>query len=76
MATPAAPGRSYHRIQDVESQLYVRFSWKFTDSGKPIVRARLTRRDHASRFPSHAAAAEAFASYIGAAPLEIVRCDA
>lgn len=73
MATPAAP--SYHRIQDIESQLYVRFSWKFTESGKAIVRARLTRREQASRFPSHRSAAEAFARYIGPAPLEIVRCD-
>ncbi len=76
MAATAAPTSSYYRIQDVATQLYVRFSWKFTDSGKAIVRARLTRRDWASRFTRRLAAEEAFSRYIGAAPLEIVRSDA
>lgn len=75
MSLQATAQPSFYRIQDAETQLYVRFSWKFTDSGKPIVRAHLTRRDKASRFARHGQAVLAFTRYLGAAPLEIVRCD-
>ena len=74
MASPAAP--SVYRIQDVESQLYVRFTCLPSPGPAPRVVARLTRRDRASRFTRHAAAAECFARYLAGQPLEIVRNDA
>ena len=75
MASPAAPTTVY-RIQDVESQLYVRFTCLPSPGREPRIIARLTRRDRASRFTRHAAAAECFARYLAGATLDIVRCDA
>lgn len=74
-ATSATPQASYHRLFHPESGLYVRLGWKFTESGKPIVNARLTRRDRASRFPRWSSAAECFARYLSGSALEIVRSD-
>jgi hypothetical protein len=80
---------SVHRIQEPDSGLYIRFTCTLAPSPKcegviphpsslipPRVKATLTRRDRASRFVTHAAAAECFARYLPGQPLDIVRCDA
>lgn len=66
---------SVYLIQDVASQLYVRFTCKPSPGREPLVTARLTRRERASRFTRHSAAAECFARYLPGAAAEIVRCD-
>lgn len=65
----AAPQPEFHRLQHLESGLYVRL----TSAPNNRVTARLTARAYASRFTTHAAAAECWTRYIGPAPLEIVR---
>ena len=79
-AVPATPGTnptSFYRIQDPESRLYVRFTCATaTHERAPRIVARLTRRDRATRFARHSAAAECFARFLPGATLEIVRCDA
>jgi hypothetical protein len=69
--------QSFYRLQHPETQLYVRLTCVPAPRDQaPRITVRLTRRDRATRFPSHAAAVQCFARYIGAAPLEIVRSDA
>ncbi len=78
-----------YRVQEPDSGLYIRFTCTLFTSPKregviphpsslilPRVKATLTRRDRASRFVTHAAAAECFARYLPGQPLDIVRCDA
>lgn len=68
---------SFHRLQHSETGLYVRLTCIPAPRDQaPRIVVRLTRRDRATRFPSHSAAQECFARFIGPAPLEIVRGDA
>jgi hypothetical protein len=76
-ASPAAPTPAWYRIQDPLSGLYVRFTCVPAPRDQaPRIKAQLTRRDRATRFVRHAAAAECFARYLHGEPLEIVRSDA
>lgn len=62
-------------IQDIESQLYVRLTCKPAPGRQPKVVARLTKRERASRFVTHDAAAECFSRYLPGSIADIVRCD-
>lgn len=82
MSTHASPGSTqkpdgFHRLFHPESGLYVRLTCTPAPRDHaPRIVVRLTPRNRATRFPSHAAAVQCFGRYIGAAPLEIVRSDA
>jgi hypothetical protein len=80
METAAAPRSgtpSVYRIQEPTSGLYIRFTCQPAPRDEaPRIVAKLTRRDRATRFTRHAAAAECFARYLAGSALEIVRCDA
>lgn len=66
-----------YRIEDPDSRLCVRlYCAPGPAAAAPRITARLTRPELASWFATRTRAAEAFARFIGIAPLEIVRSDA
>ncbi len=73
--TSITPQPDCYRIQDPQSQLYVRFTCLPSPGPKPRVTAKLTTRNRASRFTKRAAAEQCFAAYLAGATLDIVRCD-
>lgn len=76
-AAPDAGTPSVYRIQEPLSGLYIRLTCTPAPrDAAPRIVARLTRRDRATRFVRHSAAAECFNRYLQGATLDIVRCDA
>lgn len=68
---------SHYLIEDPQTKLCIRLHCEPTPAGDALrIVPRLSERAHASPFPSHEAAAVAFAHYLGGCAMDIVRVDA